>query len=90
MKSPDNATGTRVAYLVILDGQGETHDDYAVLRLYDTSPEGALAQALAPEMGYGRNQDGTAFVVDETHVSAFTVNDSTRRVAQPMTEPASL
>lgn len=69
-------------YLVIIDGQGETGDDYAVLTFWDETPEGALNQAIAPNMGYGKDRDGSAFVVAEFKVAAFSINDTTTRTAK--------
>lgn len=70
------------AYLVIIDGQGETEDDFAVLRFWDTTPAGALQQAISPGVGYGRRDGGTAYVVPESRVISFVLNDTTTRTAK--------
>lgn len=71
-------------YLVIIDGAGEYENDYSVLRIEATSAQDAIDQAIAPKMGYGKRPDATAFVIEESHVESFIVNDSNRRFAMPV------
>ncbi len=59
-------------------GAGEYELDFQVLRTEADSPEQALDRFLEPKQGYGRD-DGTAYVVAEEAVQAFSINDSTVR-----------
>lgn len=70
------------AWLVIIDGAGEYDVDFNVLRIEAPSARDAVEEAIAPEMGYGRHDDGIAYVVAEEHVHPFALNESSRRHAR--------
>jgi hypothetical protein len=73
--------GPRVKYLVISAGAGETERDFTVLALEADSPAIAVERLL--DDGYGRDEDGVAYVVRLEDAEVFQLNVTSRRIAMP-------
>ena len=70
-------------YLVVIDGAGEAKSDFSVIAVEASTPKEAVERVTATEMGYGRDEDGIAFVLPLGGAAVFRVNDTTRKQVSP-------
>jgi hypothetical protein len=71
-------------YLVIINGAGEYRDDFTIHRISAKTPRAAVDFLIAPENGYGKeNDDGLALVTSLNSVSAFLINELRGKVSEP-------
>lgn len=73
-----------VRYLVVVDGAGDTERDFSVLVVKAESPRAAVERVTAPEMGYGRERDGVAYVAPLLSFTVFRVGDTTHKQVTPI------
>jgi hypothetical protein len=71
----------KTVYLVVIDGAGEFEDAFHVLKIAATSPQAAVDFAVSSKMGYGKRQDGNAFVVPCSEAASFKINDTSKKIA---------
>lgn len=76
---------TPQTWMVVIDGAGEYKDDYEVIFVEAETPAHAVEIVTAPENGWGKSEDGVAFVMRPEHVSTFTINETRRKTARPAT-----
>lgn len=70
-------------YVVAIDGQGEHDLDFSVMVVEAATPRAAVERVTSDDMGFGRDQDGVAFVLPLDKTSIFSVNDTRHKQVTP-------
>lgn len=69
------------SYLVVVNGAGEYQEDYNVLIVEAYNTREAVDRVIDPKMGYGKNEDGIAFVAPVFSVDTYLVGETRHKAA---------
>jgi len=71
------------AWLVVIDGAGEYQSDFQVIVLAAPSAREAVERVTAPDMGYGKDDDGIAYAMPLDSVQTFRINEARHKHVAP-------
>ena len=66
-------------YLVFIDGAGDYGDYLHVVSVEALNAQEAVETVTSPSWGYGRQDDGIAYVAYADEIDVFRINDTRRK-----------